>query len=78
MIPHAEIGFGSLAVEFGRINAKIGVGRCSIGDSLVFAAKIGEIRIVGVIAIENDDVWVHAEKVGFGVEVRFKIGVGEI
>lgn len=67
MIADTKASFSSLAVELRRINTEVGVGRSAVGDGFVFAAEGGEIWVVNIIAVQDDDVRIHAEKVRFGI-----------
>lgn len=44
-VAKSEAGFSSLTIEFGIINAQVGIGRGSIGQSFGLAAEIGKIWV---------------------------------
>ncbi len=73
-----EIGFGAATVELGELDAHVGIGGGAVSEGLGLAAETGEVGIVGVVAIEHDDVGVHAEELGLGGEVGFGFVVIEI
>ena len=61
----AQICFSSLFVEFSAVDAEGGSASRAVGKSVGFANEAGEVRVVGVVFVEDDDFWVHSEKSGF-------------
>lgn len=57
------------------IDAEVGVGRSAIGDGFGPAAEIGEIGVVRIIAIQDDDFGIHLEQGGFGIKIGINVGV---
>ncbi len=55
-IAETETGFGAFAVEFGEIDADVGVRRGAVGEGLGLAAEGGEVGVVRVVAVQNNDV----------------------
>lgn len=78
MVADTEVSFSSLTVELRGIDAKVGVGRRAVSNSFVFATKAGEIWVMGIVAIQDDDVRVHAEEIRFRIKIRFEVAVGKI
>ena len=76
-VGEAKVGFSSLAVELGVLNAKVRIGRDAVGEGGFGAVEGGEVGIVGVIAVQNDDGGVLAEEDGLGAEEGGEIGVSE-
>ncbi len=77
LVAETEVGFGALAVKFGTFDTQVGIGGGTIGNSFALAAEVGEVEVVGVIAVEDDDVGVHVEENGFSGEVGINVGVGK-
>ena len=76
-VGEAKVGFSSLAVELGVFDAKVGIGRDAVGEGGFGAVEGGEVGIVGIVAVQNDDFGILAEEDGFGAEIGSEVGVGE-
>lgn len=50
-VAKTEAGFGTFAVKLGEVDANVGIGRGAVGESFVFAAEIGEVRIVRIVTV---------------------------
>lgn len=73
----SKVGFSSLAVEFGVVDTDVRVRGGAIGEGFVFAAEAGEVRIMRIVTVEDDNFGIHAEEIGFGVEIGSFINIGE-
>lgn len=51
LITEAKAGFGAFAIEFGEVDAHVGVRRSTVGESLDLAAVAGEFGVAGIVAI---------------------------
>ena len=61
-----KAGLSSLFVKFGAVDAESGRASGAVGQGVGVADKAREVGEVGVVFVEDDDVWVHLEKGGFG------------
>lgn len=77
-IAKTETGFSAFAIEFGEVDAHVGVRRSAVGEGLDFAAIAGELGVAGVVAIEDDNIGALLEEFGLGGKVGFGFVGGDV